>query len=225
MARSPSVPTAPRRVRAASDRAPRSGLDGPPLALPPLLDAASERWWGLRPRARAVLVIALALAIALVAVARILTEPYGAPTTVLVTTRDLPAGHDLGAADLRRRTWPASLVPPGATDRRQGRLALPLVAGSVLVASHLDGEGPARGLAESSVAVAVPRELLPELAIGDRLDVLATGADGTGVIVAQDAVVVAADPTTLWLATDRGAAAGVVAAVLRGAVGVALLPG
>lgn len=224
MARTPSAPSTQRRARASSGRAPRSRLDGPPLALAPLLDAASERWWGLRPRARAALALAVTLALALAAVARVLTDPYGAPTTVLVTTRDLPAGHDLGASDLRRRTWPTGLVPPGATDRREGRLTLPLVAGSVLVASHLDDSGPARGLSATSVAVAVPRELLPELAIGDRLDVLAAGADGAGIVVAQDAVVVASDPTTLWLATDRGSAPAVVAAVLRGAIGIALLP-
>lgn len=171
------------------------------------------------------LALALALTLAVAAIGRILADPYGAPTTVLVTTRDLPAGHELTAADLRRRTWPDGLVPPGATGRREGRLALPLVAGSVLVERHLDAYGPARGLAATDVAVAVPRELLPDLALGDRLDVLAAGPDGSGVVVARDAIVVASDPTTLWLATAREEAPGVVAAVLRGTIGVALLPG
>ena len=126
--------------------------------------------------------------------------------------------------DLERRTWPDGLVPPGATTRRDGRLALPLLTGSVLVESHLDASGPARALGASSVAVAVPRDLLPELAVGDRIDVLGAGPDGSGTVVALDAVVVWADAATVWLATDREAAPAVVAAVLRGAVGVALLP-
>ncbi|MEY3019782.1 MAG: hypothetical protein RLZZ272_766 [Actinomycetota bacterium] len=194
-----------------------STFDGPPLALAPWLDRVSEGWWRLRPRSRAAITLALALVVALTAVARVLTDPYGAPTTVLVTTRDLPAGHDLSASDLRRRTWPEGLVPPRATVRREGRLAVPLTAGSVLVESHLDASGPARGLGADRVAVAIPQELVPALVLGDRLDVLAAGPDGSGVVVASDA-------TTLWLATMREEAPAVVAAVLRGTVGVALLP-
>lgn len=205
-------------------RARGGALDGPPLALAGWLDAASERWWRLRPRARTALAITVALSIALAAIGRVVTDPYGAPTIVLVTVRDLPAGQELTAADVRRRTWPSGLVPPGATERRDGRLAVPLLAGSVLVEAHLDALGPARGLGPGAVAVAVPRELLPELALGDRIDVLGAGPDGSGAVVARDAVVLASDATTVWLATARDAAPAVVAAVLRGTIGVALLP-
>jgi hypothetical protein len=202
-----------------------SGLDGPPFALARWLDITSERWWRLRPRVRAAVAVAGLLAVVTAVTARVVTDPYGAPTTVLVATRDLPAGHELGASDVRRRTWPAGLVPPGATLRREGRLALPVVSGSVLTDAHLDALGLVRGLDPADAAVAVPRDLLPELAVGDRVDVLGAGADGSGTVVAVGAVVLATDPTTVWLATSREAAPAVVAAVLRGAIGVALLAG
>lgn len=210
--------SAPRRM----GRAP-SALDGPPLALAAWLDRASEAWWRLRPRGRALAIAVTTLALVATATARVVRDPNGPPTPVLVVTRDLPAGHALGAQDVRRRTWPRDLVPPGATARTEGRLAMPLVAGSVLTDAHLDDAGPASGLGPGAVAVPVPAELLPELDVGDRVDVLTAAGDGSGIVVANDAVVTAADTVTVWLAVDRRAAAGIVAAVLRGAVGVALL--
>jgi len=213
----------PTAVRPPSRATP--GLDGPPFALARWLDIASERWWRLRPRVRAAVAVAGLLAVVTAATARVVTDPYGAPTTVLVATRDLPAGHELGDSDIRRRTWPAGLVPPGATLRREGRLALPVVTGSVLTDGHLDALGLARGLDPADAAVAVPRDLLPELDVGDRVDVLGAGADGGGIVVAVGAVVVATDPTTVWLATSREAAPAVVAAVQRGPIGVALHAG
>jgi hypothetical protein len=143
---------------------------------------------------------------------------------VLVATRDLPAGHRLAPGDLARTAWPARLVPPSARTRPEGRLVTLLPAGSVLTERHVDRDGPLGSLAEGRVAVAVPRASLPTLEVGARLDIVTVAGDGSGVLLALDAAVIAVDDDTVWFAVTRREAAAVVAAALRATVGVALLP-
>jgi Flp pilus assembly protein CpaB len=124
----------------------RRRLDGPPLALPVVVDRAAERWWCARPRTRALVVVTLATVV-VAGVAHAAASPHGPPTPVLVAARDLPTGHVLAPGDLRRAHWPRDLVPAGATTRLEGTVVGPLPRGAVATDRHVTAEG---------VAAAVP---------------------------------------------------------------------
>lgn len=203
--------------RLAGDR-----LDGPPWSLPTVLDAAAERWWSMPPRLRTVTVLLLVVATPLVAAVALRPPP---PTLVAVAARDLPAGHQVLAADVRQVRWPPALAPPGARRDAVGdvtRSAVP--AGSPIVAGHLDDQGVGGGLAVGRAAVPAPASELPPLTAGQRVDVLAGGIDGQGRALAVAARVAAVDAETVWLDVARVEAAPVAGALAAGALTVAVLP-
>lgn len=201
----------------------RGEVGGAPLVLPPWLDALSDRWWGLTPRTRAIAVLSLVVLTAVLATIRVAASPYGPPVPVLVATEDLPAGTVLGAEVLRTERWPEELAPPGAHSEPTGTLVAPLPGGAILTGGHLTEDGVGGMIDPGQAAVPVPAELVPELGIGTLVQVVASGPDGAGLVLADRAEVVATDGTTLWLATSERVAADVAAAGLRGTVALAVV--
>lgn len=207
-------------------RRPRSldRLDGPPFALPRLLDRASEAWWSLSPRLRAVAIALAAGAIVVLGLSHAAATPYGPPTTVLVATRDLPAGHQLTRDDLRRTTWPTDLAPPDRLERAEGRLAGALPEGLPATRRHVADDGVAAGLPDGSAAVPIPIDGLPTLSVGNRVEVVGRDLDGRAIVLAQTGSVVAIDDADVWLAIPTAQAADVAAAGASGTVTVVVLP-
>ncbi|MFA9432194.1 SAF domain-containing protein [Egicoccus sp. AB-alg2] len=200
-------------------------LDGTPAALPRSLDALSERWFRAGPRLRLALVVALLVLAATGYVARITTSPWGAPTPVLVAGADLAQGQDLRAQDVQRARWPADLVPSDAVlDVSDARLATAVPAGTVLTARHLASGGVAGALADDQAAVAVPRELLPRIPAGSRVDLVGAASDGTANVLAGDVPVLRVDTDDAWVAVPRADAAAVAGAAAVGALTAVLLP-
>ncbi len=192
----------------------RAALRGAPVALPPRLDAAAERWWRLPPRVRGGILVTLVV-LALAVVGRGATaSPWGPPRPVLVAASDLPGGHALVLGDARGAEWPADLVPADAltaedlrgapTGPDAPRLAGPVRAGAPLARGDLV-TGVSGLVGDGEAAVAVPVDGLPTVTAGDRVDVVATRTDGTGQRVASAARVLAVDGAFLWLGvpTDR----------------------
>jgi hypothetical protein len=206
-------------------RLPRSldRLDGPPFALPRLLDRASEGWWSLSPRWRGVAVVLAAGLLVLLGLAHAAATPYGPPTSVLVAARDLPAGHQLTREDLRRATWPTDLAPEDGLEQAEGRLASALPEGSVATRRHIADDGVAASLPDGASAVPVPIEGLPTLSVGNRVEVVGRDLDGRAIVLAHEGSVVAIDDTDVWLAIPAAQAADVAAAAASGMVTVVVL--
>lgn len=199
-------------------------LDGPPFALPRLLDRASEAWWSRAPRWRAAGILLAIGVLVVLGLAHASATPYGPPTTVLVATRDLPAGHQLTRDDLRRATWPDDLAPHDGLERAEGRLASALPEGSPATRRHVADDGVAATLPEGTAAVPVPIEGLPILTVGNRVEVVGRNLDGRAAVLANDGSVVAIDDTDVWLAIPAAQAADVAAAGASGMVTVVVLP-
>ena len=115
----------------------------------------------------------------------------GAPTPVLVATRDLPAQRQLRRSDVTLREVPSRYVPPGALSspaRLAGaRTAVALPAGAPLTASQLGEGDPAagpgalrRGERAVEVAVAGGSALATAAGPGARVDVLVSTEDREG---------------------------------------------
>lgn len=206
------------------DRSPRASAGGAPLVLPTWLDALSDRWWGLTPRSRAIAVVVLLACVAAASAVRVVASPYGPPVSVLVAASDLPVGASLGDDTLRSTRWPGELAPAGARTEASGTLTAPLPEGAVLTEAHVTESGLAGAVDVGQIAVPLPAELVPPLEVGTGVRVVASGADGAGVVLADRAEVVAADGTSLWLGVPDVAAADVAAAGLRGTVALAVLP-
>jgi hypothetical protein len=218
-------PPRPRPSRSAGLPSPlRAEVGGAPLVLPPWLDRLSERWWGLTPRLRAVVVLVLVVLLAGASVARVTASPYGPPTTVLVATDDLAVGTELTGEDLRVVRWPAQLVPADARTEAAGTLTAPLPVGAVLTTGHVTQDGLAGLVGAGRAAVPLPAELVTALPVTTEVQVVASGPDGAGVVLAERAEVVADDGRSLWLAVPATAAADVAAAGLRGTVALTVLP-
>ncbi len=201
-----------------------ASLAGPPLRLPPMLDAVAERWWAATPRTRLLLGLLLVIVVLAAGVGHLAATPYGHPTTVLVAAHDLHPGQRLEAQDLRRRTVPADLVPDGALEAAQGVLASALPAGAIATDRHLGEGGWAAGLADGRAAVAVPSERLPALTAGTRVQLVAADHDGRGVVLGSDAVVLASELEEVWFAVDANDAVAITAAGQAGALAVVVLP-
>lgn len=167
---------------------------------------------------------------------------YGVTRPVVVVVREVAAGQVVDDDDVEVRAWPSVLVPPGALDRAPtGRTALAaLLPGEAVIGSRLSGpdaEGAAALLAVDERAVPVP-VVVPglELRIGDRVDVLAGGAEGGGPagdlpigasgpdVVVAGATVVAVAEESVVLAVPSRAAAEVAAALTTGPLVLALRP-
>jgi pilus assembly protein CpaB len=202
----------------------RSKLDGPPPALPRLLDRAAERWWAARPRSRAAVAVAALLLLVAGGVARASSSPYGPPVPVLIATRDLPVGHQLAPDDLRRATWPRDLVPAGAAIDLRGTVVGALPSGSVATDRHVAVSGLAAALPGGHAAVPVPTDAIPAVPAGARLDVVLADLDGGVHLLARSATVLTADGEVVWLAVASDEAPAVAGAASRGALSVVLLP-
>jgi Flp pilus assembly protein CpaB len=130
-------------------------------------------------------------------------------TPVVVSSRDLPAGRVLAAADLQLARWPSGLVPRGAASDTATlighRLSGPLTRHEPVLTSRLLGPGLAAGLAANQVAVPV-RVSDPAggslLRPGERVDLLAAAPDSVtaraqhATTVAHRALVLAVVPAT-----------------------------
>lgn len=166
-----------------------------------------------------------------------LRPPAPATVAVVVLARDVPAGSELGAADVVTADLPRELVtermlrsPPEAVGER---LAVGLPAGYPLATEVLVGPGLAAGTPPGDVLVpvrladaAVARTLRP----GDRVDLLAASADaaaseGDAQVVAAGALVMAREEdggggliggeesaSLVFVAVPRGTAPAVVGA-------------
>lgn len=172
-----------------------------------LADPTALRYWLCV--AAAALVVGLAVS-HVVAGADRARGRWGETRPVLVATRSLGAGEDLGGA-VRLERWPAALVPDGALARtvEHGWARGPLSAGTPVTDAAVGrpGHGDLRGRR----TVAVPLDASPSgLRRGDRVDLWAS-ADPS--IAAEGA------PTTRRVAT-----AAVVASVADASLALAVQP-
>jgi Flp pilus assembly protein CpaB len=200
---------------------------GPPV-LPAWLDRLSEWWWGRPPRLRTVLV-AVAILLGLVVIGRGATRsPWGPPTQVLVATADLEPGTPIDGDRLRAAQWPGGLVPDDAIiavadlpDDARVRSNVP--AGTPLTARHLV-TGLAGLVAPGHVAVSVPRDGLPIVPTGARVDVVTAGVHGEAARITAGARVLALDGDWVWLGVPAEQADAVATAAVTGRVLLAIRP-
>ena len=217
------------RTRASHVDAPRvtTWLPGPPLRLPSVLDRVAEGWWRLTPRARTAIVVLAALATVVVVLLRVALSPYGPPVDVLVTTRDLATGSELGPGDVSMRRWPRDLVPPDPlldpAALAGARLTARVTAGTVLDAGHLREDGPLARLGVDRAAVVIDAQLLQGVGVDTRLDLVGVAGDGSGRVLARDSRVLAVEDGMVWVEVPRDRAADVAAAALRGTLSGAVL--
>ncbi|QBI21086.1 hypothetical protein ER308_16905 [Egibacter rhizosphaerae] len=174
----------------------RGLLRGPLPALPRPIDAASEWWAGLPPRARPTIVVLLVLALVLAAETRVQLAQLrwgGEPVRVAVAEHDHAPGDHATVTTERR---PAALAPPDAVSRVEpdARLALALPEGAVVTSTHLHAAGPAGALPGSLRAVPVPVEEDWGVTAGGWVDVWVLGRrEEAATLVAQQRPVVGLD--------------------------------
>ncbi|MFT8394991.1 SAF domain-containing protein [Propionibacterium sp.] len=127
---------------------------------------------------------ALAAAICLVCVLMALTPGAPPSSTVLMTTREIPAGTTLAADDFKTVEVPLNVIPGGAL-AHTGQvldhvLAAPRPQGSILTQSDLVGQGLLAG--ESGMVLAPFRIADPGVAallrVGDVISVIGSTPDG-----------------------------------------------
>lgn len=143
---------------------------------------------------------------------------------MLVADRDLAVGEQVGPADLTRADRPSDLVPDRALTRPSGTVVAPVPAGSVVTDQHVRDGGIGAALPDDQAAVPLPVEVVPELPVGARIDLVAADLDQRGVLLASGAVVLAEDGLHVWVAVDRPVAADVAAAALSGAITAVVVP-
>jgi Flp pilus assembly protein CpaB len=168
----------------------------------------------------------------LVAAAVLAVRPQTAPAPVasgptehiVVAARDLAAGTELAASDLRIVSMPLDIVPAGSSRRAAGligRVAAGAVRrGEALTDARVVGPGLAAGLVPGDTAAPV-RIADPDTAalvrVGDRVDVLGTpvAPDGTQA-TAGETVTVASAVRVLAVLRARDPADGLVLVVAAG---------
>ena len=164
-----------------------------------------------------------------------LLEELGPMQEVAVAVAPVDAGEVVDGDDVTTARRPSAMLPEGAVvdlDAATGRVALvPLVPGEVLTGSRLapDGlRGAAALLPDGMRALAVPAGPAgrPPVSVGDHVDVLVTlgGGDGSTVVVAEAAVVLAlddeSDAVTVAVSPDNAPA--VASAITAGTITLAL---
>lgn len=180
------------------------------------------RWRIALARHRRFVVAALA-GLAVAAGLQALRPPAPPTARVLVTTRDLPAGHRLTPADLVARPWAPASVPAGLLARPQGRiLASPLRRGEPVTDVRVAADQAPRvpvGWTAVTVRLADPAAALlvvpgdrVQVVAGPPLDPLVGVAPGDGApppasVVAPEALVLAVpgrdpDARAAWSATS-----------------------
>ena len=165
--------------------------------------------------------------------AELAADRYGSVMTVPVATRSVAAGDTVHDSDVQWRRVPRACLPNGVAARHPtGRVVVsPLVAGEVVVEDRLAPAGlrGAAALVPSGWrALAVPAGPgTPHVARGDRVDLLAAGADDTAAsaVVAARALVVEVTDDAVTVAVDEGDAPALAAALARGTVSIALVGG
>lgn len=191
--------------------------------LPPGWRGSGRRAVWRRARLRRAVAAVLAGVAAWLVVSAFLPTPPPVGVPVVVSVRDLPAGHRLSASDLRVDRWPSGVRPASALQDPSravdATLGAGLGAGEPVTASRLRGSGLLTGL-PGLVAAHVPLTDPGAAALvhaGDRVDLIASPA---GTVVGSDVVVLAVDPA------DGGGTSGLVggASAARPGVVVALAP-
>lgn len=148
-----------------------------------------------------------------------------APSPVVVTARNLPAGSILRAGDLQLTRWSPEQIPPRAMRSLDQAIGATIAAGmdrgEPITTARIRGPGITTGLATGLVAVTVTISGPSTLALiraGDRVDLLATTPADTDA-VASARVVASAVRVLAVLAshssTTDDQAAGLVVAVSR----------
>jgi pilus assembly protein CpaB len=153
---------------------------------------------------------------------------------VVVAARDLAAGTELAAADLRIVSMPVGIVPSGSSPRMAGligRIAAGAIRrGETLTDARVVGPGLAVGLGPGESAAVPVRIADPDAAalvrIGDRVDVLGTpvAPDGTQA-TAGETVTVATAVRVLAVLRSRDPSDGVVLVVGTGEAAARTLAG
>ena len=135
-----------------------------------------------RARLRRAVAAALAGVAAWLVVSAFPPDPSPAGVPVVVSVRDLPAGHRLSASDLRVDRWPSGVRPASALQDPSravdATLGAGLGAGEPLTASRLRGPGLLTGL-PGLVAAHVPLTDPGAAALvhaGDHVDLIASPA-------------------------------------------------
>ncbi|MCB1005147.1 MAG: hypothetical protein KDB35_13270 [Acidimicrobiales bacterium] len=153
---------------------------------------------------------------------------YGGLRPVVVVNTPVAPGDVVGPDDVRVDASPRAFVAEGALDALpEGRTALvPLQPGEALLAERLapDGlHGVAALLPDGTRALAVPTgPAALRVRVGDRVDLLATGVDGSSRLVASGATVVDAREATATVAVAEDDAPDVAAALTLATVTLAL---
>lgn len=193
---------------------------------------------GLRWAATLVLaLLAGTLAAATVQRAEQTRAGYGTTRRVPVAVHDLAVGAELAEADVTWSDLPAVIVPDGVADEPVGRVATePIVRGEVVLGRRLSGSGATALVAPGRRALAVPVEAAPPgLAAGDRVEAYAPATSGGSLAelaraqgsgarrVARDALVVALDERSVTVSVAAADAPGLAAAVLDGALTLAVV--
>jgi pilus assembly protein CpaB len=155
-------------------------------------------------------------------------QRWGTARSIVVAVRDLPAGHRVGPGDVRRRSWPAALVPAGALSSLDDGVVVaePVVAGEPVVRSRLGRAraGPiAATLAPGRRAVALPvGDAPPPVAVGDQVDLVAAGSALAAQVVARGASVVAVQERAVVVAVTADELPEVAGGLVDGTVVVAV---
>lgn len=185
------------------------------------------------PRLLRLIATALALA-ALAAVARAGADAdaraaaWGRTVDVLVVVGDHRAGDALLPADVVRRSMPRSLSPTDVltTLPAHARLAADVGDREILVRTRLAATGSSRLAAlvppgHRAVAIARPDAAI-DLAVGDRVDLVALGSDGHAGAIAPDASVVAVSRTAVTVTVESSEVGAVAEAAAAQTLSIAL---
>jgi Flp pilus assembly protein CpaB len=196
---------------------------------------------GLRWAATVVLAVAAGtLAAATVQRAEQAREGYGTTRRVPVAAHALSVGAEVGDDDVTWAERPEIGLPDGVADDPAGRVVTePIERGEVVLGRRLSGEtdgGLAALVAPGHRALAVPVEAAPPgVEVGDRVEAYAPGSTGASLAdlaraqgsgarrVARDALVVAVDERSVTVSVAGADAPGFAAALLDGAVTLALV--
>jgi Flp pilus assembly protein CpaB len=158
---------------------------------------------------------------------------WGRTAEVPVATAEIPAGQEVGADDFELRLVPVSVLPDSpVVDDPVGLVATEtLVVGDFLVEARLGPAGvtgAAALLQPGERAVAMSRDAaMPPLEVGDRVDLVATFADGAtgatgGTLLAGGCLVVDTGEEAVTVAVPASAAANVAAASGQGVLAIVL---
>lgn len=165
---------------------------------------------------------------------------WGQEREVWVVQRALDAGDVIGPTAVRRVRLPRGVIPDGALAATSSPVGegtrVALAPGEIVLTARLAGRG-AHGVAAmvrpGFRAVSLPYDdQMPQLRVGDRVDVLATFDVGDAAEaqsapsfpVAVDAEVLSVAPRAITLAVETDDAPRVAFALAKGAVAIALRP-